>query len=85
MRVNTSSFDMFFQQRYLQAEIGPRHMMQGLFHLQYCKTLSQTRVCGIGYRLHLFQKMATKFHLSNGAELIAENMTTNNFEYDIEW
>ena len=30
-------------------------------------------------------EMATKFHLSNGAELIAENMTTNNFEYDIEW
>ena len=29
--------------------------------------------------------MATKFHLSNGAKLIAENMTTNNFEYDIEW
>ena len=30
-------------------------------------------------------EMATKFHLSNGAKLIAENMTTNNFEYDIEW
>ena len=30
-------------------------------------------------------EMATKFHLSNGAELIAENMTTNNFEYNIEW
>ena len=29
--------------------------------------------------------MATKFHLSNGAKLIAENMTTNNFEYDISW
>ena len=30
-------------------------------------------------------EMATKFHLSNGAELIAENLTTNNFEYDISW
>ena len=29
--------------------------------------------------------MATKFHLSNGAKVIAENMTTNNFEYDISW
>tara|TARA_Y100000004_G_scaffold67779_1_gene76058 strand:+ start:1682 stop:2095 length:414 start_codon:yes stop_codon:yes gene_type:complete len=27
--------------------------------------------------------MAMKFHLSNGAELIHENMTTNNFEYKI--
>ena len=29
--------------------------------------------------------MATKFHLSNGAKLIAENMTNNNFEYVISW
>ena len=27
--------------------------------------------------------MAMKFHLSNGAKLIAENLTTNNFEYPI--
>ena len=29
--------------------------------------------------------MATKFHLSNGAKLIAENMLTNNFEYEIDF
>ena len=29
-------------------------------------------------------EMATKFHLSNGAELIAENMLSNNFEYFLE-
>ena len=28
-------------------------------------------------------EMATKFHLSNGAKLIAENALSNNFEYDI--
>ena len=27
--------------------------------------------------------MAMKFHLSNGAKLIAENLTSNNFEYPI--
>jgi len=26
-----------------------------------------------------------KFHLSNGAKLIAENLTTNNFEYPINY
>jgi len=29
--------------------------------------------------------MAMKFHLSNGAKLIAENLTTNNFEYPINY
>ena len=29
--------------------------------------------------------MATKFHLSNGAKLISENMLTNNFEYEIDF
>jgi len=29
--------------------------------------------------------MAMKFHLSNGAKLIAENLTTNNFEYPINF
>lgn len=29
--------------------------------------------------------MAMKFHLSNGAKLIAENLTSNNFEYPINY
>ena len=29
--------------------------------------------------------MAMKFHLSNGAKLIAENLTSNNFEYPINF
>tara|TARA_B100000686_G_scaffold351323_1_gene449793 strand:- start:9033 stop:9512 length:480 start_codon:yes stop_codon:yes gene_type:complete len=28
-------------------------------------------------------EMAMKFHLSNGAKLLYENLTTNNFEYDL--
>ena len=53
--------------------MAARDMIQETWRFKRLVTLSPTT------------DMAMKFHLSNGAKLIAENLTSNNFEYPINY